>query len=167
MKSLYESILDDENVLMNGVKKDLNWENVVYNILIRNTNENNRNAMQDVCIEYLNNNVNISGNKNAKWYKEQPIYKGFTKTTYGINDYNGIDLISFEAHAGWRQLYVRFLPVEKPINKKVGLKYIEKLQSEFNMNKQDYLNFKQDMIEKFKLERARDFSGECWKSNLK
>lgn len=167
MKSLYESILDDEDILIDDVKKTTNWENVVYNILIRNTNANNRNAMQDVCIEYLNNNANISGNKNAKWYKEQPIYKGFTKITYGIGDYNGIDLMSFEAHAGWKQLYVRFLPVEKPASKKAGLHYIEKLQSEFNMNKQDYLVFKQDMIKKFKLERAKEFSGECWKSNLK
>jgi hypothetical protein len=106
-------------------------------------------------------------NKNAKWYKEQPIYKGFTKITYGISDYNGIDLMSFEAHGGWKQLYVRFLPIEKPTSKKVGLKYEEKLRSEFNMSKQDYLNFKQDMIKTFKLERAKEFSGECWKSNLK
>jgi hypothetical protein len=167
MKSLYESILDDENILINDVKKDLNWENIVYNILIRNTNSNNQNTMRDVCMEYLNANVNFVKNKNAKWYKEQPIYKGFTKITYGIDGYNGIDLMSFEAHGGWKQLYVRFLPIEKPTSKKVGLKYEEKLRSEFNMSKQDYLNFKQDMIKTFKLERAKEFSGECWKSNLK
>lgn len=167
MKSLYESILDDENILINDVTKDLNWENVVYNILIRNTNSGNQNAMRDFCMEFLNNNVNFVKNKHAKWYKEQPIYKGFTKITYGIDGYNGIDLMSFEAHGGLKQLYVRFLPIEKPSSKKIGQKYIENLRSEFNMSKQDYLNFKQDIIEKFKLERARDFSGECWKSNLK
>lgn len=66
MKSLYESILDDENILINDVKKDLNWENIVYNILIRNTNSNNQNTMRDVCMEYLNANVNFVKNKNAK-----------------------------------------------------------------------------------------------------
>ena len=62
MKSLYESILDDEDILIDDIKKSTNWENVVYNILVRNASSSNRGAMQEVCIEWLNEHVKISNN---------------------------------------------------------------------------------------------------------
>jgi hypothetical protein len=167
MKSLYESILDDEDVLIDDVKKSTNWENVVYNILVRNASSSNRDAMQKVCINWLNEHVKISNNPNAQWYKDSPIWQGHTHTTYGIPGFNGISLMSFDADPGHNELYVYFPDIRR-MRPKYKETYIKGLREEFNMTEKDHINFKQDIIDKFKLMRDRHFaSGDIWKSELK
>lgn len=167
MKSLYESILDDEDELIQQAKDSTKWENIVYNILVRNASSSNMGAMQDICIEWLNEHVKISNNPKAQWYKDSPIWHGHTHTTYGTMGYNGINLMSFDADPGHNDLYVYF-PDIKRMRPKYKETYIKSLREEFNMTEKDYINFKQDIINKFKLKIDRHFaSGDVWKSELK
>lgn len=165
MKSLYESILDDEDVLIDDIKKSTNWENVVYNILVRNASSSNMYAMQEVCIEWLNEHVKFSNNSNAKWYVDSPIWHGHTHTTYGTTGW--VSLMSFDADPGHNNLYVYFPDIRR-MRRKYKEKFIKGLREEFNMTEKDYINFKQDIIDKFKLKIDRHFaSGDVWKSELK
>lgn len=166
MKSLYESLLDDEDVIVNNIKNNHDWSNVVYDVLVKNSNSNNMDEMQKICIDYLNNHVKFTNNKNITWYKEKSIWKDCTSTSYGRGELGIVDLIRFDADPVHNSLYVRFIPVDGRIDKKTKDKFIEQLQEYFNMNKQDYIRFQKDMIKKFKLERAKELSGKCYISNL-
>ena len=166
MKSLYESILDDEGILIDDVKKSANWENVIYNILVRNASSSNRRAMQEVCIEWLNEHVKFSNNPNVKWYEESPIWQGHTRTTYGNTTSNWVSLMTFDADPGHNDLYVYF-PDIRHMRTKYKEEFIKGLREEFNMTEKDYINFKQDIIDKFKLKPYKHFTGDVWKSELK
>jgi hypothetical protein len=61
-----------------------------------------------------------------------------------------------------------YFPDIKRMRPKYKETYIKGLREEFNMTEKDHVNFKQDIIDKFKLMRDRHFaSGDVWKSELK
>jgi hypothetical protein len=166
-KKVSESILDDEDELIKQTKDSTKWWNTVYNILVRNSSSSNMVAMQEVCINWLNEHVKFSNNPKVQWYKDSPIWQGHTHTTYGTMGYNGISLMSFDADPGHNDLYVYF-PDMRRMRPKYKETYIKGLREEFNMTEKDYINFKQDIIDKFKLIQDRHFaSGDVWKSELK
>ena len=167
MKTLYESILDDEDILIKQTKDSTKWWNIVYNILVRNSSNSNRVAMQEACIEWLNEHVKFSNNPKAQWHKDLPIWHGHTHTTYGTMGYNGVSLMSFGADPGHKDLYVYFPDIRR-MRPKYKEEFIQGIREEFNMTEKDYINFKQDIIDKFKLKLDRHFtSSDVWKSELK
>lgn len=165
-KKVSESILDDEDELIKQTKDSAKWWNTVYNILVRNASSSNRVAMQEVCIEWLNKNVKLSSNSNAKWHKISPIWQGHTNTSYGTLGYNGVDLLIFDANPRHKELLIYF-PDYKKMPKKRQQEFLSDIRKEFNMNEKDYIEFKKDIIKNFELEKAKEFAGDCWRSELK
>lgn len=166
-KKVSESILDDDDELIKQTKESTKWRNIVYNMLVRNASVLSMGVMQEVCIEWLNKHVKFSNNSKAQWYKDSPIWQNHTHTTYGIAGYNGISLMSFDADPGHNELYVYF-PDFRRMRPRYKEAYIKSLREEFNMTEKDYINFKQDIIDEFKLKLDRHFaSGDVWKSELK
>jgi hypothetical protein len=148
MKTLYESILDDEGILIDKIKNkyDNTWS-VVHSLL--------KNKELDSCIKYLNDNLKLA--KNGSWQKTSSLWKDSNEVIFQSKDarFSFIRVFTF-----YKTLYISF---PKPTNN-IKKKFIEDLRNNYNISENDYKKFKMHIIKELDLVKDNTFAGDHWKS---
>lgn len=138
MKSLCESILDDEDVLMGDVKKEITPQNTLIKII----------CGEDVdSIEKLFKDINLP--KGGNWELNfRNVDQSFT-ATYGCLD-SGIimHIVKIEYYVRWGYLYIKY---NRLLNEPY---YVNVLSNRYNLSKDDYKKLKKSIAKKFDLRKA-------------
>lgn len=148
MKTLYESILDDEDILINKIESEYdNIWGVIYSLL--------KHKELDRCVKYLNDNLKLT--KNGFWQKTSPIWKDSSEVIFRSKDahFSFIRVFAF-----YKTLYISF---PKPTNN-TKKKFIEDLRNNYNMSENDYKKFKRHIIKELDLVKDNTFTGDHWRS---
>ena len=128
MKTLYESILDDEDVLMSDVKKEITPQNTLIKIIRR----------EDVdSIEKLFKDINLP--KGGNWElnfrnADQSFIASYRCLDSGII----MRIVKIEYYVRWGYLYIKY---NRSLNEPY---YVNVLSNRYNLSKDDYKKLKKD-----------------------
>jgi hypothetical protein len=147
MKSLYESILDDEEVIIDKAKEENNnrW-NFIYSLL--------KYKEADRCVKRLND-TDFKLAKNGRWIKLKPIWRDSCEIAF---EAPGANYTYLRVYTVFKTLFVSF---PKPRTKKG---FIEDLRDHYDTNESDYKKFKEFIIKELDLIPAKEMAGDQWKS---
>lgn len=147
MKTLYESILDDEDVLIDKAKEESNnhW-NFIYNLL--------KYKEDDRCVKRLND-IGFKLAKNGEWVKRKPTWQDSCEITFEVPE---ADYTYLRVYTVFKTLFVSF---PKPSNHK---RFIDNLKNYYGTNERDYKKFKEYIIKELDLIPAKEMAGDQWKS---
>lgn len=148
MKTLYESILDDEDILINKIESEYdNIWSVIYSLL--------KHKELDRCVKYLNDNLKLV--ENGSWQKTSPIWKDSSEVIFRSKDASFSFIRVFTLY---KTLYISFPKLTNNIKKK----FIEDLRNNYNISENDYKKFKRNIIKELDLVKDNTFTGDHWRS---
>ena len=149
MKTLYESILDDEDILINKIESEYdNTWGVIYSLL--------KHKELDRCIKYLNDNLKLA--ENGFWQKTSSPWKDSSEVIFQSKDAR---FCLIRVFMFYKTLYISF---PKPMMNKVKKKFIEDLRNNYNISENDYKKFKRHIIKELDLVKDNTFAGDHWRS---
>jgi hypothetical protein len=150
MKSLYESILDDEDIIINNIKKDFNdlWY-TAYSLLLSGSEES--------CAEALNK-IGFKPISKGLWDKTLATIRGGREITFSLNHWTS-RIVSIMVYN--RRMYINF---PKPAGK-FKKSFENELYEYYKITPDEYKKFKKQLIKELDLEREISFSGDWWVSN--
>ena len=147
MKSLYKSILDDEDVIVNKAKEEnSNRWNFIYNLL--------KYKEVDRCVKSLND-TGFKLAKNGEWVKLKPTWQDSCEIAFEVPEANYTYL---RVYTVFNTLFVSF---PKPRTKKG---FIDNLRNYYGTNERDYKKFKEYIIRELDLIPAKNMAGDQWMS---
>ena len=149
MKTLYESILDDEDVLVKKLKQSTNWQKKVFSLMPF--------KKLDKLVDFLNKEVRLSSNPNCKW------------------DTNGTDSIYYTAIKNYvvseflvymrldtnGSLNVTFMDRTSKLRDKLSYNLIN-----YDITENEFLKIKQNIINIFELKLIKNFYGDYYTTRI-
>lgn len=142
MKTLYESILDDEDSLINNVDKLANWHETVIEYV--------KKGKYETCAEWLDDNIKLF--KNGHWIGLDTI----ECLIWQFGEYYGEithPVVYIDYSTQGKSLVICFLDADETINYKIYLEL-------FKISLKEYNKVKNNIIKNFKVKKHPSIKGQ-------
>ena len=143
MKTLYESILDDEDVLINKAEKYSDFV-TVYNLLKNNKSQK--------AADFLNKNFKVA--QRGEWIKDTPLNKGKNIVLF-YNKGAGIGIMKISnCKEGLKFSFPEFFGHQKNL--------INEFEKYYNMTYDNYKNWSKNLVKELNLEKDSSTINNSW-----
>lgn len=148
MKTLYESILDDEDVLVKKLKQSVNWQKKVFSLMPA--------KKLDKLVDFLNKKVQLSNDHDCGWDTNNSDSIYYTS----IKNYNREFLVYMNLDTNG-SLYVTFMDRTNKLKDNLSRNLIN-----YDITEDEFLKIKQDIIKTFKLKQINNYYMEYYTTRI-